>query len=293
MCSPSLSVPQNIRRTGHLGWTQGQKAEAAKGEDAKLHLQINYVHNVLRSAVTVFRNKEEQLFEEPKPKFERTVLLRNVTRIKRFLPKGSTIQKLKQSYTDVIAWTDPARTVKFFVFYMFFVYYFQLWWVPAYTFYHLVCNYRSKRENHIVLKEAVVREESIEEDDDEDETGQEEKKSLKQSLDSLQNLLLEFQEGCGVVGSYLERVSNMAHFEEPFLSFLFCCLLLIVSLVLWLFGLRTVLLLWGVNKFTKKLRDPDPVPTNEVDNLLLRVPDFEVVEDARGLVETEKKEAVK
>jgi len=36
-----------------------------------------------------------------------------------------------------------------------------------------------------------------------------------------------------------------------------------------------------MNKFTKRLRDPNPVPTNEVDNLILRVPDFEMVEDSR------------
>ena len=47
--------------------------------------------------------------------------------------------------------------------------------------------------------------------------------------------------------------------------------------------MRTLLLLWGVNKFTKKLRDVDPVPTNELDNLILRVPDFEMVEDAKLL----------
>ena len=46
---------------------------------------------------------------------------------------------------------------------------------------------------------------------------------------------------------------------------------------------RAVLLFWGVNKFTKKLRDPNPVATNEVDNLILRVPDMEMVEDSRPL----------
>ena len=65
------------------------------------------------------------------------------------------------------------------------------------------------------------------------------------------------------------------------------------------------MLLWGVNKFTKKLREADPIPTNEIDNLvtldfdfdfslllnhshnqqhffqLSRVPDHEMVEDCR------------
>ena len=62
--------------------------------------------------------------------------------------------------------------------------------------------------------------------------------------------------------------------------------------------LRTVLLLWGVNKFTKKLREADPIPTNEIDNLvrylthrqfnlfrpqLRRVPDCELLEDCRDV----------
>ena len=63
-----------------------------------------------------------------------------------------------------------------------------------------------------------AREESLEEDEDDEDnmdgSNKEERKSLKQSLDTLQNTLLEFQEGCGLVASYLERISNMAHFEE-------------------------------------------------------------------------------
>ena len=57
----------------------------------------------------------------------------------------------------------------------------------------------------------------MDEEEEEEEVevdGKEEKKSLKQSLDTLQNTLLEFQEGCGLVASYLERIPNMAHFEE-------------------------------------------------------------------------------
>ena len=40
----------------------------------------------------------------------------------------------------------------------------------------------------------------------------------------------------------------------------------VVPLAMFLY--RTVLLLWGVNKFTKKLREDDPIPTNEIDNLV-------------------------
>jgi len=146
-------------------------------------------------------------------------------------------------------------------------------------------NYRSSR-NRPNLPKLPAREESLEEEDEEEDnldggSLKEERKSLKQSLDTLQNTLLEFQEGCGLVASYLERISNMAHFEEAFLTGLFCFILILASLILGTLGLRTVLLLWGVNKFTKKLREADPIPTNEIDNLLSRVPDHEMVEDCR------------
>ena len=122
-----------------------------------------------------------------------------------------------------------------------------------------------------------------EEGEEEEEDDEEQKKSFMRNLDSLQKILLEFQVGTGLVASYLERVSNLFYFEEPFLTYLWAALLLATATVLWLLGLRTVLLLWGCNKFTKKLRDPNPVATNEIDNLLLRVPDYQMVLDAKEL----------
>ena len=213
-----------------------------KGDHPRLELKIFYRINKIRSAVCTFRNKDEVLYEVPKPKFDRAALVKNVNRIKRFLPKGSTITKMKQSYNDIIAWDAPARTVKYFVFYMFFVYYFQIWWLPTIMLYYLGNNYVNKKEKTGSEIANVVKIETVEEDDDEDDDYQEdkpdEKKSLKFSFDSLQTILLEFQEACGSIASYFERILNLFYFEEPFLSFLFCSLLAFVSLILWMFGLR-------------------------------------------------------
>eukprot|EP00090_Calanus_glacialis_P002726 TRINITY_DN12036_c0_g1_i1.p1 TRINITY_DN12036_c0_g1~~TRINITY_DN12036_c0_g1_i1.p1 ORF type:complete len:705 (-),score=187.46 TRINITY_DN12036_c0_g1_i1:134-2248(-) len=293
--SPDVLLGRAVIRLSSLHGTSGYNTlwvalkdrklrKMAKGDSPKLHLEISFVQNKIRSAITVFQNKDDLLFEVPKVKFDRTVLSKNVSRLKQFLPKGSTMTKIKTSYSDIIAWKDPPRTVKYFLFYMFIVYHFQIWWVPVFLLYHLFINLKNKKSGKSRnIPRIVVKGDLGEDEDDEEEESQEGKKSLKQSLDSLQNILLEFQVGCGLVASYFERISNLCHFEEPFLTFLFCGLLVIVSLVLWCLGLRTLLLLWGVNKFTKKLRDADPVPTNELDNLILRVPDFEMVEDAKLL----------
>ena len=65
----------------------------------------------------------------------------------------------------------------------------------------------------------VTKEETVEEDEEEEDVpDKEERKSLKKSLDSLQNTLLEFQVWCGLAASYLERLSNMAHWQEVLLG---------------------------------------------------------------------------
>lgn len=295
MNSPQMLLGRAVIRLSSLHGTVGphhlwvalkdrKLRKSAKGDEPKIHLEVRFVHNPIRSAITVLKNKEDVLFEVPKAKFERATLLRNVNRIKFFLPKGSTMSRLKTSYTDIIAWKTPVRTVKYFVFYIFIVYYFQIWFIPVFLLYRLFVNWKNmKSDVNRVIPRTSIKNDVIDDEDDEEEESQEEKKSLKQSLDSLQNILQEFQEGSGMVASYFERISNLCYFEEPFLTFLFSGLLVALSLVLWFFGLRTVLLLWGLNKFTKKLRDSDPVPTNEVDNLIRSVPDFEMVEDAKIL----------
>ena len=200
---------------------------------------MTYLHNPFRAAITVLRNKEETLYELPKAKFERTTLLRNVSRIKHFLPKGSTITGLKNRYTDIIAWKDPLRTIKYFILYILFVYHFQIWFIPVFLLFRLGSNWKNRKmDANRRMQRISVNNDVIEYEDDEEEELQEEKKSIKQSIDSLQNILLEFQEGSGTVASYFERISNLFYFEEPFLTFLFSALLVIFSLVLWALGLR-------------------------------------------------------
>jgi hypothetical protein len=64
----------------------------------------------------------------------------------------------------------------------------------------------------------------------------------------------------------------------PFLSFLAMFVLVIAILLLFLVPLRWILLLWGINKFSKKLRDPNYVDNNEVLDFLSRIPtDKEIV----------------
>ena len=140
---------QYLSRTYRCTCNTISPRKMANGDDPKIQLKLDYKQNTVKAAVSVFQNKESLLYEVPKPKFDRPKLLQNVNRIKNFLPKGSTINRYKQSYEDIIAWKEPARTVKYFVFYMFFVYYFNICWLPIFLFYILFINWKHKGSDDV------------------------------------------------------------------------------------------------------------------------------------------------
>ena len=56
------------------------------------------------------------------------------------------------------------------------------------------------------------------------------------------------------------------------MSWLMVIVLVIITLVFYFIPLRVLLMLWGINKFTKKLRKPNAIPNNELLDYLSRVP---------------------
>ena len=68
------------------------------------------------------------------------------------------------------------------------------------------------------------------------------------------------------------------NWSVPFLSYLLMVILLLGTVVLYIVPIRYLLLAWGVNKFTKRIRKPNAIPNNELLDFLSRVPsDPEVV----------------
>lgn len=54
-------------------------------------------------------------------------------------------------------------------------------------------------------------------------------------------------------------------------------LLFMAALVLYFIPVRYLLMLWGTNKFARRILRPHSVPNNEVLDLLSRVPDDELL----------------
>ncbi|XP_012140134.1 multiple C2 domain and transmembrane region protein isoform X6 [Megachile rotundata] len=120
-------------------------------------------------------------------------------------------------------------------------------------------------------------------DDDEDDKDKEEKKSLKERLQTIQEVTQMVQNSMGYIASLCERVKNLFNFTVPYLSYLAMILTILGAAVLYFIPLRYLILAWGVNKFSRKIIRPHSVPNNEVLDLISRVPDDEELINYREL----------
>jgi hypothetical protein len=75
-----------------------------------------------------------------------------------------------------------------------------------------------------------------------------------------------------MIASLCERVKNALGWSVPWLTMLAIIVLSIASIILYLIPLRYIILAWGINKFTKKLRAPNAINNNELLDYLSRVP---------------------
>jgi hypothetical protein len=110
---------------------------------------------------------------------------------------------------------------------------------------------------------------------------QEEKKSLKERLQAIQEVTQSVQNAIGRIASLLESVKNTFNFTVPYLSWIAISLLFAGAIVLYLIPIRYLLMLWGTNKFLRRILRPHSVPNNEVMDLLSRIPDDEMLVSGR------------
>ncbi|CAG5087763.1 Similar to Mctp: Multiple C2 and transmembrane domain-containing protein (Drosophila melanogaster) [Cotesia congregata] len=111
----------------------------------------------------------------------------------------------------------------------------------------------------------------------------EEKKSLKERLQAIQEVTQTVQNSIGYIASLCERVKNLFNFTVPYLSYLAMILTVLGSIVLYLVPIRYLILAWGVNKFFRKLLRPHSIPNNEILDLISRLPDDEDLLNYREL----------
>uniref|UniRef100_H2Y6V3 C2 domain-containing protein n=1 Tax=Ciona savignyi TaxID=51511 RepID=H2Y6V3_CIOSA len=206
-------------------------------------IQISYIYNPIRAAIRTLSPREEKYMEEDL-KFKKNLLLSNFQRVWRLM---QSIIATAEFINSCFTWVNPRRSAVAFM---------------------VVENTGCGSEN---------------DDDDVDEELSSNKPSLLQRLSALQEVLTKVQNILDFIASFGERVKNTFAWRVPFLSWLAVCVLCVVAVVLYYFPLRGIVLLWGINKFTKRLRKPNFVPNNEVMDFLSRVPSNVQIDDYREI----------
>ncbi|XP_012659898.1 multiple C2 and transmembrane domain-containing protein 2 isoform X2 [Otolemur garnettii] len=99
-----------------------------------------------------------------------------------------------------------------------------------------------------------------------------EKKGLIERIYMVQDIVSTVQNILEEVASFGERIKNTFNWTVPFLSSLACLILAAATVTLYFIPLRYIILIWGINKFTKKLRNPYSIDNNELLDFLSRAP---------------------
>ncbi|XP_041519277.1 multiple C2 and transmembrane domain-containing protein 1 isoform X3 [Microtus oregoni] len=242
-----------------------------------IYLEIDVIFNAVKASLRTLIPKEQKYIEE-ESRLSKQLLLRNFIRTKRCVMVLVNAVYYVNSCFD---WDSPPRSLAAFVLFLFVVWNFELYMIPLLLLSLLTWNYfliisgKDNRQRDTVVEDMLEDEE--EEDDKDDKDG--EKKGFINKIYAIQEVCVSVQNILDDVASFGERIKNTFNWTVPFLSWLAIVALCVFTVILYFIPLRYIVLVWGINKFTKKLRSPYAIDNNELLDFLSRVPsDVQVVQ---------------
>ncbi|NXX15133.1 MCTP1 protein, partial [Podargus strigoides] len=235
-----------------------------------IYLEIDVIFNAVKAGIQTLMPKEEKYIEE-EDKLSKQVLLRNFSRMKRCV---MTLVNAANYISSCFDWDSPQRSLAAFLLFLYVVWNFELYMIPLSLLLLLAWNYflivsgKDNRQHDMVVEDMVEDEEEEDDRDDKDS----EKKGFINRIYAIQEVCVCIQNILDEVASFGERIKNTFNWTVPFLSWLAIFVLSVFTIILYFIPLRYIVLVWGINKFTKKLRSPYGIDNNELLDFLSRVP---------------------
>lgn len=248
----------------------------AKGE---ILLDITIAFNPVRAAIRTFNPREQKQMQR-EPKFKIGMFKANATRAKAIL---DALIGAKNFWQGLVDWHVPSRTVIAFFLFVVVVWHFEPFMAPAGLLLLYGWAYYTQRHgSHHGDVGDTVRPEGDAADDDEDSDDEtvdddeadrhERRPTIRRRIGAVLSVALVVQNVLGHVASIGERVKNSVNWTVPWLSALAVAVLCVATIILYFIPLRLIVLLWGINKFTKKLRKPNYISNNELLDYLSCIP---------------------
>ncbi|KAM9854245.1 multiple C2 and transmembrane domain-containing protein 2 isoform 2-T2 [Aulostomus maculatus] len=236
---------------------------ASKGT---ITLVLEVIYNKIGAGIRTFKPKEAKLMEE-NPKFNKKVLARNIYRVRKI---STAVLYTLQYIKSCFQWESTQRSLIAFLIFLVTVWHWELFMLPLFLLLLIGWNYFYLNSGKASANQDLVNMSmGDDEDEDEKEPG---KKGLMDKIHMVQEVVLAVQNVLEEIANIGERMKNIFNWSVPFLSCLTCLVLFVATSLLYVIPLRYIVLIWGVNKFTKKLRNPYAIDNNEILDFLRRVP---------------------
>ncbi|XP_074023018.1 multiple C2 and transmembrane domain-containing protein 1 [Numenius arquata] len=235
-----------------------------------IYLEIDVIFNAVKASIRTLMPKEQKYIEEEN-RLSKQLLVRNFIRTKRCI---MVLINAAYYISSCFDWDSPPRSLAAFLLFLFVVWNFELYMIPLALLLLLAWNYfliisgKDNRQHDTVVEDMLEDEEEEDDRDDKDS----EKKGFMNRLYAIQEVCVSVQNILDEVASLGERIKNTFNWTVPFLSCLAIVALLVFTIILYFIPLRYIVLVWGINKFTKKLRNPYAIDNNELLDFLSRVP---------------------
>lgn len=293
-----IVVPLLSIKSRRMVWYRLKDKKLQNCAKGKLLLRMDVEWSIMKAAIRTF-NPLEELIDPPPPVIRKSLMVSNYIRAKTQI---MIIVELFKYIKSCFQWEHKLRSSIAFILFLVITYYFELWMVPFTLLSILGLNLaimNSPKLRQVLeidetmfssltdIRYLMATDDSIENlsqqmtskingtktDSCANIQEQEENRTLVERIQAGKDVVILIQDITGNIASYLERISNTFTFKVPFLSYLMMVCLSVATLLLYFVPLRYVMLAWGINKFTKKLRKPDAIDNNELVDFLSRVPD--------------------
>lgn len=232
-----------------------------------IYLEMDLIYNPVKASIRAFTPREKRFVEDSR-KLSKKILSRDVDRVKRItMAIWNTIQFLKSCFQ----WESTLRSTVAFVVFLVTVWNFELYMIPLALLLLFVYNFIRPTKGKAGSIQDSQDSTDIDEEEEEDDK-ESEKKGLIERIYMVQDIVSTVQNILEEIASFGERIKNTFNWTVPFLSFLACVILAVATITLYFIPLRYIVLIWGINKFTKKLRNPYAIDNNELLDFLSRVP---------------------
>ncbi|KAM7102357.1 multiple C2 and transmembrane domain-containing protein 2 isoform 1-T5 [Ciconia maguari] len=262
-----VAIPLLSIRNGKQSCYTLKNKDLERASKGVIYLELDVLFNPVKASIRTFKPREKRFTEENR-KFSKKILSRNVDRVKKItMAIWNTIQFLRSCFL----WESTVKSVIAFVVFVVTVWSVELYMVPLALLVLFAYNFSLVTTGKVNNTQDAQELIGLDEDEDEDDK-ESEKKGLIDRIHMVQEIIIAVQSILEEIASFGERIKNTFNWTVPFLSVLACLVLAAAAVILYFIPLRYIVLIWGINKFTKKLRNPYAIDNNELLDFLSRVP---------------------